>query len=382
MNKVNGWLTFLPILAGQIIALLGMYSTPYIIGISVDHYGLDLEKAGWIGTSEMLTLAVAGILTSKYLSHISALKLALLSTLIIFVSNVGSIFAETGTTLGLLRVCAGIGSGILYTIVTSLIAKTDNPVSTFARIYFWMSLVFAVYLYVVPLFQADFGSICVFMMISSMIVMLSGLIFKIPNTEIIDQSVVASTPLDVPLLKTFLIATTLFFLMYGGIYAFSERVAVALSLTPNEVGLALGLSTVFGLISSFIASKVGLRFGRVRTMIVLLSTAALAFTLILAGGSKYSFISGMIVYGLFSLMFNSLYYGAASSVDKSGRMATIVVTYSVIPYSLGSLLIGTLASHFSYEFVAFPAVVLTMMTLFTILPILKRLDRNEIEVEG
>jgi predicted MFS family arabinose efflux permease len=265
---------------------------------------------------------------------------------------------------------------MVNSVIAAYIATTINPERMFGLVYVWMSLAYAVLLYFLPAISTAYGGDSLYI-VTAMIVLLC-----IPFLFILPQKINAVIEINKSVepksnnLSLLLIVTTLSFLTYGGVYAFSERVAAELSLSAEQMGSAFGLSTIAAIAGAWFTSWAGLRWGRKTPLIGAVLLAGLSYVLILSGGTIFTFFLGMLLYGLMSMVFNSYIYGTAAAVDPSGKTATIIVGYSLIPYSLGSCVIGSIANKWPYHLLGYPALVINIIAILILLPVLYKVDRK------
>ena len=97
---------------------------------------------------------------------------------------------------------------------------------------------------------------------------------------------------------TTLASMFLFSVGQGAIWAFSERIGISIGFSHEEVGLALGVTTLAGLAGGVIAAVVGTRGGRPMLLAVGLGANVVATWMVVIAGSSGLYLAGLLAWAI------------------------------------------------------------------------------------
>lgn len=370
----------LPLAAGIVIGTLGIYTVPYQIGVVVDHLGISAEAAGWLAFVCVGGVALGSVTVGMW-AQISKFHYAALSAA--GVSMLAQLLSSFPLSLGYfvaLQTIANLSAGLIMGLVTSRIAALPNPDRSYGQVFASMSVVLAVLLYGLPYLQDIWGPTSLFWILALVIAFLSvGLVFLPKQTiqELEPSNELPKLTTDQKLWVVLLfISMAIAFASNGGVYSFSERIALDLGMSSALTGMTLAASTIAAVIGATFASWIGGRGGRKIPFSGSILVAAFSFVLVLNASIPVEFMVGMVLYGLVSMFFTTYAYGTAAAIDSSGRIASALQGFSLLPYALGPGLLGAIAGQVGYKALAWPVFAVNMVAMVLILPVVCGLDRR------
>jgi hypothetical protein len=259
------------------------------------------------------------------------------------------------------------------------ITKTPNPDRVYGLIYAVATAVFALLLLILPLVGDRAGTPAMFLTLAMTVALITPALHWLDNVGGRNPGQSAAPPRHIGrLVALVVLVMTIAFSLYGGVYGFSERKAVAIGLGATSIGVIVSAATMLTVIGSMLVTVVGTRPGRTLPTMVKMGIATVAYGLVLGAQGAPLYIIGMLAFGLMQMALNSYFFGLASALDPEGRVAAALQGYSLIPYALGAGLFGSLARNGDLTFLALPAVVINVIAALILLPMLRWLDRLQL----
>ncbi|KWF84317.1 hypothetical protein WL94_02265 [Burkholderia cepacia] len=383
MNTCNRKPPYFALICGMLIGLTGLYTIPYMIGNAVEQMHLSTDVAGWLATAEIVGVSIGSVIAPLLASRIPPRHLILTSAIVTVLVNllsglIWSSITREPLTFALVRAIAGLASGIVLGMVTAWIALLGESERIYGRVYMGMSLAVAIMLVLLPILQGQLGGNALFLALASIL-----FILLLPLSSRLDvDKHSANAPTHVPSIAWFdvirlFLSMTLAYFTYGAAYTFLDRIGNAIGLSSTTIGTVLSASTMTSIVGSWIAGTLGVRWGRARPLCGAILLAGLSYLLILRAKTSSMLLIGMIVYGLTTMFYNAYSLGVAVALEPTtGRIASALQGYSLIPYALGPGLLGTVASSMSFRSLALPALAINLSAILIVLPVLTRLDRE------
>ncbi|WP_028218034.1 MFS transporter [Paraburkholderia oxyphila] len=369
---------YLALVCGMVVGLMGLNTMPFMIGHAVEVMRLPTNVAGWLATAETAGVAIGSMLVPALVMRTHLRPLTLIGATIATLADFFSAGATDFTTFIALRTAAGLASGIVLGGVTIWIAGTGDPERTYGRVYMGMSSGFALLLVLLPAVQSRFGGSAMFLALGTMLCVLSALLVR--------QWHVGLYPQDHPTQKKpfawgdalrLFASMTLAYFTYGAAYAFSEQIGETLGLSATAIGAILSAWMIASIVGSGVAGCIGLRWGRARPLCGVILLAGISYLLIMGAETSVMLLIGMVICGLTTMFYNAYSLGVAVALDPvSGRVASVLQGYSLIPYAFGPGIMGTLVSGAHFKSLAFPALAINLLAIVVVLPVLTRLDRE------
>lgn len=383
MTACNQKPRYFALICGMLIGLTGLYTIPYVVGSAVGDLHLSASVAGWLAAVEIVGVSIGSIVAPSLATRLSPRRLTLASAAMTVVANLlsglmWSAIARELVAFALVRIIAGVTSGIVLGMVTAWIALTGESERTYGRVYMGMSLAFAMLLLLLPPLQSRLGGSALFLTLAAILFLL--LVPLIRQLDISGYS--ADRPAHAPplvrldVLRLFL-SMTLAYFTYGAAYTFSDRIGNAIGLSPTTIGTVLSTSTMMSIVGAWVAGTLGLRWGRARPLCGAIFLAGISYLLILRAQTSAVLLIGMAAYGVTTMFYNAYSLGVAVALDPvTGRVASILQGYSLIPYALGPGLLGTVMGDANFKTLALPALALNLLAILVVLPVLTRLDQE------
>ncbi|KQX25167.1 MULTISPECIES: MFS transporter [unclassified Sphingomonas] len=369
------WAFVGPLIGGTFLAMYPMMTTPILIGGSVDSAHLSAEQAGWIGTLSIGAVAAASMLLPSLLRRFPGRLPLFLFAAMLVAGYLGFATSVSFAAFGLFALLGGTGSGGLLAGMAMRIAKAPSPDQVYGVIYAVATGIYAVLLSLLPIVGGRYGASAMFVVLALVALATMPALALLGDDVAEAEHHAAGAPKPWAMIAVVVLVMTVAFPLYGGVYAFSERRAVAIGLEPAAIGAVLGATTLMTVIGALLVAWVGTRPGRTVPTLVTMAVATLAYGLVLGAAGTAPFIAGMLAFGLMQMALNSYFFGLASVLDREGRAAAALQGYSLVPYALGAALFGTLGNDGNLARLALPSVAINIVAALILVPMLIRLDR-------
>lgn len=322
---------------------------PLLVGVYVDALGVELANAGYISATELAGLAIAALMVARFVGSVSLRKAGTIACSLFVMANVLSLLAGGAFPMALCRLVAGCASGAALAIGGAMAARTTQPDRVFALAFAGVTAYGTVFFMTVPAMMHSHGYPVLFVaqiLLGCIATACVAFLYHPGSTLKQAAGSVAATSAPKRSLDTVRILLCGFALYVGhaAIWTYEERMGTRLGMAPADIGNALSLASIAGLIGALIAAGIGTRMGRALPQIVALTLSVIAALLIVSSANalSYAFAACLIAlswfYGLPYLA------GLASALDLTGRRAAELQAVMNIGYALGPMVAATLVT--------------------------------------
>lgn len=365
-------MVLLYVLGGSVFAVL-----PLLVGATVELLGFSGKQAGLIGAADMLGATLSALCVSLIVPRGRWRLLIYSGLLLLMLANALAGLAQHFSALLLSRLVGGLGEGVVLTIATVSIAETRRP----DRVYGLAAAGLVAYgspaLYLMPSLLSAHGLRGVFWLLAALTAIATPLVRYMPNATRVSQTSPAavtrsgiSTPSVIGLAGVFA-----YFTAQGGVWAYLDRIGTAHHIEAANIGMALALSAIAGLLGALLASWLDVRYGRLRPLFC----AALGTTVaLLTLNESAAFAVFMLMTALNNFCWNvSIPYqlGALAQIDSTRRTVALSGVLSNAGLAAGPVVAAAIISERSVQNVAWMGMVFTGLSLLLFASILMRQER-------
>jgi predicted MFS family arabinose efflux permease len=371
----DSWRLLLAVVAAFGVAYEGVNALPLLLGSLVDGLGLDEAGAGALGSLELGGLAASSLLLAPRVDRMSRRRLAFCGALGACAGHGLSALADSFSILALARFAAGLGEGATIAAANSAAASARDPDRLFAKASVLGGLIAAATLVALPYaiepwsYPGGFGAV------AGITVLCVPFLLWLPT---IPESAAAARGLPGRRLLgvVTLAATLLFSAAQGAIWAFSERIGIAIGFSREEVGLALGVTTLAGLAGGVIAAVLGTRGGRPLLLTLGLGANVVSTWMVVMAGSSELYLTGLLAWGIAFYFALPYLLGTAAALDPLGRWAAAAAGASAVGMALGPGAAGLVVSESGYPALAGFVIACGVGAAMLILPAARAADRH------
>ncbi len=355
---------------------------PIILGQLVSSGHVDLDGVGLIAMAEIIFIGVGVGLAPALFSLNRFRTVALLASTVVAGANVASTFSGGFGDLIAVRLLAGLGTGVLVWVSSSLIVRVRNA-----------ERIAGVFLASQTLAQAAVAALLALLIVPSggwqwgfltlaVIVLLPNLtLFVLPATMLpLTEENTSLPPFSVGVLLASLIVISQMAIV-GSLWTFIEPISVAAGLEPQSVQLVISwtlfMQAIGGACAAYLVTHLDARL-----MLGIGGVCQCAIAYFFGHSLTDSlpvFVLVCAVFGFLWLFLMPFHVRMALRVDPSGRLALIGAALQLLGSALGPLVASTMiqgddatpAATASAGFAALSVVMLLVLTVVETRPVLE-----------
>lgn len=339
------------ILAAVIISIVGnavFIGMPMLVGSLADTLGFDEQQLGWLASADLMGIFVASIAASLLVNRVNRQLLVYVGITVAIIANFSSTIFHQFDSLFIIRIIAGLGEGMCYSVGVATLAGTHKTARNFSILLFVLVAVNAIELYTFPSISDKWGVDGIFLFFCAAFVMTYFFVRWLPrsnkeasNIETSDQVSKTSIPTWIPWLC--LAAVACVYINVGAFWAFIERLGVDASLSDDFISNTLALGTLFTLSGCAIATWMGNKYGQSKPLIAAFIVMTAILFLLAFKVTPVSYVIAATVFNFCWLFIDVFQLGTIGNIDHSGKYAALVpgaqgLTQSVSPAAAGYIL--------------------------------------------
>jgi predicted MFS family arabinose efflux permease len=371
MTDIKSWPVKLSLFAMGIGAAGMLLIKPIIVGGLIDSFGYSPRQAGFVAGIEMAGVGLGTLIVVLFGGRWNGRWIAAGGALIGLLASIGpTCWSLFPLVLGF-RLCAGIGCGVLVSVVIAAIAVSRDPDRCFSLYYMTSALAASLFFPFATLLVSKGGVRAAYFFVAVLLLPVFALLRQVPVVR--DPSGAGATgPQSFPVgwAAVSLSASVLYWMGTGAVWAFIERIGVASGLSEARVGAILAASQITFVLGALAASLLHTRIGRALPAVtgVLLSLVALA----LIRFNEAGFGAGVLLYTFAWMFFFPYLTGIMAAQDASGRVAVLGVPSQTLGLAVGPAIAGSLIEGADFAPVLLLAAVLYGIAIVVLLPALLR----------
>jgi MFS family permease len=397
------WQFVLATFSGSGVGYLGSSAAPVIVQALIDA-GLSHQRAGDLGTIELMTLALTSMLATGVVTRVSHRGLAFGGVLLAGLGVALSALSAEYAPMILGRVLLGVGSGAAIAGANAAIAARADAERVFAVIWTLGGGVTAALTIQLPTVVAGGNYPAGFAVLGALCLVAAPFLLWIPprpahlDRDISVVSAVAGgealptagvmgasgdrrSGLLGPLSLLVLAGMFTYSVAEQALWQFSYDIAVDHGIPYDQVRYLLGVTTLAGLVGGAIAARVGLRRGRVTPLLIGSLLSLLGRWGYLVATTPTSLALSSLAWGIGFYFVSPYQIGLAAALDRRGRIAVAATGVMNLGYGLGPTLGGRLRQYQLDQGLDTGVLVVaiagaTLISLALLLPAALRLERS------
>lgn len=353
---------------GLSIAGIAAFSIlPVMIGAIADAQGLDASEAGFIAAADLCGFALASLFAGIWTRGFDGRRVAAAGLLAALIGNVLSLRASGFELLLVVRLLAGLGAGLAYSVAMSTLARSARPDRDFGLMVAAQIVYQVVALFTLPRLVTARGSAAIFLALAatvcaSFLALLStGLVTREagPSPHPASRAAAAWVALA---------AMALFSLNLGALWTYVERIGVGIGLSSPRTGTILAVALALSVLGALGASWLGDRWGR-RGPLMLAIVAQLISLVLLMRTDATSYSIGAVVYSLAWAFAVPYLYSLVASLDESGRLIVLAPAAQAVGAALGPAVAASLLGGAAYAPVTAVAAAALVGSMVCLIPV-------------
>jgi MFS family permease len=367
---------FWAIVAGIFIGEMGAMLMPMQIGAFMDGLQIGEASAGMLGTVE--TAAVALVMLAVAFGWIagSPLKLALGGACIVAIGQVATAFVDIVSLLMVCRVLVGIGCALCQSAAVMTIAsKFSDPDAVTGKVYAYVLMFLALLIWVLPELLSYGHHRVLFPLLAVIAVLALPLLRHLPaGGEDLSDNRKFEIELPARYTVLFFLGEISLLLGLGAVWAFVERMGIALGVSAHDVGTILAATMLVSMAGSFAAGLLGARVGRLLPLALGSVVGGVACASVAMANGLWSYATALLFFQFMMSFVLPYLIGTAAVIDRSGRLATGAFAVQIFSYALGTGVGGFMAETFGLSSLAWLALGGAIMAGIVFVPLCLRLD--------
>jgi len=344
------------ILAAVIISIVGnavFIGMPMLVGSLADTLGFDEQQLGWLASADLMGIFVASIAASLLVNRVNRQLLVYIGITVAIIANFCSTIFHQFDSLFVIRIIAGLGEGMCYSVGVATLAGTHKTARNFSILLFVLVAVNAIELYTFPSISEKWGVDGIFLFFCGAFVLTYSFVRWLPrsNKEASVQEAVsgnqlaskANIPSWIPWLC--LAAVACVYINVGAFWAFIERLGVDASLSDDFISNTLALGTLFTLSGCAIATWMGNKFGQSKPLIAAFALMTSILFLLAFKVTPVSYVVAATVFNFCWLFIDVFQLGTIGNIDHTGKYAALVPGAQGFTQSISPALAGFILSE-------------------------------------
>lgn len=340
-------LLLLAVGVGMGLAHMSTTTMPLQIGALMDGSHRTAAQAGYFGFAQVGALALSMVVLAAWVDRVSPWQIAVPGCALVLLANLGLFKVSSFAGQLVLGSASGCGYGAVFSATIAAAAATAEPDRVYAVGNAGALLVIVSVMSAVPAVDRSQGPLGIFLAIATVTLFTMFLLRSLTRGARAEQ--IRLSAWRTPGAPGLLFAWWTFSAGTGGLYAFSERIAVHLALSPNTAASVLSAGVFVGLIGNAATALLGRRANRSLVLIVGMAGSALSCLLIGYAWDLVAYAAGVFAYWIFVMFTYSYLLGTAALLDPSGRVGTLSGAADRLGYASGTAIAGLLAEHLSYS---------------------------------
>ena len=300
---------------------------PGFIQLLVSSFGYSAEQAGYIASTEMWGIALATVLLNFLIRSVSWRLLLAIACVLIILGNMASIIAVSAIDFSLWRFVAGVGSGVMISIGFSIVGLTRNPDRNFGLVIAAVLTYGAVGLFVMPAANELIGIkgiIVFFALLGASVLPLLRYLPVSGDVHLQADDIIFAVP---ERHKYFGIAAVFFyFLGQGVIWAYLFLIGTDGGSSEQSIANSLSLSQLVGIAGAFLAATTGLRYGRIKPIVLGIAGGVVPLLLLFQGADILLYTVAVCIYNFSWSYLHPYLLAAMASFEAGGRIVTYAVS--------------------------------------------------------
>ena len=344
---------------------------PLIVGALIDDYHFSPAQAGFVAGIEMAGIGISALVVATIGGAWNRRLVIIAGTTLGILGSGAPILSDAYMPILLSRFMAGIGSGLIASVVLAVIGTTRDPDRTFG-LYYMCS--FAGSSLLVPAgvwMLAHFGVAGAYFLLAALLLVVYVTVHRIPALSGLreDGSHRSLPPFPMTGAVWSLALSLFFWFGLGGVWAFVERLGVQASVEPAAIGRALSIGPLASIAGALTASVLHTRLGRTPLLTVSIGLAMVSVVMLARASSAAVFTAAVVIFSFIWPLFLAYLGGAMAMLDPAGRIIAMSVTSQTIGMAAGPALAGVLAVHFGYVAITMSGLVCFAVAFLLLAPL-------------
>jgi predicted MFS family arabinose efflux permease len=295
---------------------------PFNIEAIARAFGASNTAAGGVATAELLAISISSLTAAQFAPRLDVRRTILAGLSLVLVANLATLWMPSMISLAVVRAFAGVGCGVVVSVVMSVAGRSREPEFTFGIINSAVGIMGMILSQVLPRsigaygLQGAYGVYVVGCLIALPLIR----VFPVPapSRKLAGVGAADSGPGVAGWVALF--GLGLVFLGHAALILFVVRIGIAIPLSLDTVGNVFLVGAAFTAVAPLVAGFLGSRLtSTIPVGLILVSLMGCAYLLANAATPYLYYISAPLFAAL-PLAMMPIILGAFARVDPSGRL--------------------------------------------------------------
>ncbi len=292
-------------------------------------------------------MGIANALAVFWIRRTSWRSIIVWASLMMVASNLASIAISTFPLMFVARLVDGFAGGALIALGVACQSDNSNADRVFGYFVATEMLFSSIGFVLLPVLTASFGVDGVFGALA--VISLTGLLAAVVHPRHGAASRESDAGFSLKASASFvsivaLAGALLFFMSQGGLWAFIERVAIASDLPAQQIGNALAISSIAGIVGALGANWISSRIGELRAFAFVLVGEIICIYLLYGELSVIQYATAASMFIFFWAMGLPLMLSQLNRLDQTGQLVVLLYAMTKLGYALGPALMGLMVN--------------------------------------
>jgi len=334
---------------------------PIMVGALVEFRGFSEEQVGYLASADLGGMFISSIIVSLRISRMDRRFWVITGIFIAIFADVMAIYSYEFWPMLFIRVAAGIGAGLCYSIALANLAATSNNARNFSYLIFTLVTVNFLELYSLEVISDHWGVSGIFVTFiainvlclfaypylprgkyaSNHITSKSEAELAVTSGHLAEPAPAVSHQYNLPLLSMLcLTAIACFYIMIGAFWAYIERMGVTAGFDDNFIAASLSITTLLSLVGCYVAYSLSKVQGQSKPLIA--APIVIAIILIWLGlhTVAFTYVAVLMSYQLLWNGVDIFQLGTLANIDHSGRFIALVPAAQGVGQTVGPSMAG------------------------------------------
>ena len=322
---------------------------PVIVGGLIDTYGYSPRQAGLVAGIEMAGVGIGTLIVVVLGASWNGRAVAVAGAAIGIAGSIGPVLSSAFAIVMASRLLAGIGCGVLVSVIIAALAVTRDPDRSFSLYYMASALAGSIFFPIATALVGAFGVRGAYLFVAALLLPVFLLRSRVPaHRRTKHRAATAGGRFPFGRAAISLSASVIYWIGTGSVWAFIERIGVAGGLSETRIGTVLASSQVTFVLGALAASVLHTRIGRAVPAAAGVVLSILALGIIRFAAGELAFGAGVLLFTFAWMFFFPYLTGTMAAQDPGGRIAVLGVPSQTLGLALGPAIAGYLITGSDY----------------------------------
>jgi len=345
--------SIIQILSVLLIAMMGAAVTtlmPLLVGAYTDSGLFTDAQVGWLTSADIAGTLIASASAYFWSRKVNWRFVTIVSTIIFITANWLTLSITSFESLFVTRLLAGMGCGAAYAISLAALGDYKKSEMAFSAMVTIQVAFGTVGFWLLPSLIGDYGLAGIFQFFN--VCLIPALIFcfiTYPNNQKRQDSLGLNIDGNLKAALYVFLGVVAYYFAQGAVWAYLERIGVAVNLSGAEIGEILGIgfaiSALGSMLSGLYVGKWGRNSGLYLTAIIQ-APCLIALYMMGENNAFWIYAIATIIYQVLWSFIIPIMMAIFNDIDKSGKLIVLCVSAFKVGLVIGPPVAGLVVTYF------------------------------------